>query len=109
MPPYAPTGARLIWRTADRIWRGLGDQSTDYNYYTKRATLSGVWSSTFARWLGDESEGFQRTHDFLDDRIENVMEIEKAKAKWRELGIDPGKFISGRLLPGLAKLRYPSR
>lgn len=108
LPPYASTGAKLIWRTADRIWRGLGDSSTDYNYYTKRATLTAVWSSVFTRWLADDSEDHQRTRDFLDDRIDNVMGIEKAKKQWRDLNIDPGKFLTETVIPSIAKMRYPS-
>ncbi|MEM1191960.1 MAG: COQ9 family protein [Pseudomonadota bacterium] len=106
LPPYAATGARLIWRTADHIWSGLGDASTDYNYYTKRATLSAVWTSVFTCWLGDDSDDQARTEAFLDQRIENVMQIEKAKKQWRDLNIDPGKFIKDQLIPGLARLRY---
>ena len=31
-------------------------------------------------WLGDDSEGHQATWDFLDRRIEDVMQFEKSKA-----------------------------
>ena len=50
LPVYAPDGARLIWGTADAIWTALGDTSQDFNWYTKRATLSGVYSSTVLYW-----------------------------------------------------------
>jgi ubiquinone biosynthesis protein COQ9 len=80
-PDRAPEAARLLWRTADRIWRALGDISTDENYYSKRAILSGVLASTYTRWYADESEGHEATWAFLDARIENVMQFEKLKAK----------------------------
>ncbi len=80
LPPYAPDGAKLIWGTCDKIWSALGDTSTDYNWYTKRATLSGVYSSTVIFWLGDTSDGNAATWAFLDRRIDNVMQIEKLKA-----------------------------
>ena len=54
------------------------------NWYTKRATLSGVYSATVLFWLGDSSEGHQDTWAFLDRRIENVMQIEKLKAHVRD-------------------------
>jgi len=81
LPMYAADGARAVWGTADLIWDTLGDTSDDVNWYTKRATLSGVYSSTVLYWLGDESPGNERTWTFLDRRIENVMQIEKAKAQ----------------------------
>ena len=101
LPIHAPLAADLAWQTADAIWRGLKDTSTDFNFYSKRAILTGVWLSTLAHWLGDDSDGEASTHAFLDARIENVMQIEKAKAKLRELNIDPAKPLEW-----LAKLRY---
>ena len=80
LPPYAPDGAKLVWGTCDAIWNALGDTATDYNWYTKRATLGGVYSSTVIFWLGDNSEGHEATWSFLDRRIDNVMQIEKIKA-----------------------------
>lgn len=83
LPLYAADGAKAIWNTADVIWTGLGDTSTDYNWYSKRTILSGVYSSTVLFWLGDDSEDFSETWAFLDRRIEDVMRFEKAKAKLR--------------------------
>ena len=80
LPQYAPEGAKLVWGTADAIWNALGDTSEDVNWYTKRATLSAVYSSTVLFWLGDTSEGHAETWAFLDRRIENVMQIEKEGA-----------------------------
>lgn len=102
LPPYTMLGAQLAWRTADTIWRGLGDKSTDFNFYSKRGILTGVWTSTFARWLADDSDDEGATQSFLDARIANVMEIEKAKAQIRKLGLDPAAPIRA-----LARIRYP--
>lgn len=80
-PRCAGLARRLIWNTADAIWRGIGDQSTDYNYYSKRTILSTVYSTTLTAFLGDSSDGFERTWAFLDRRIAGVMRFEKTKAK----------------------------
>ncbi|MFA5537830.1 MAG: COQ9 family protein [Gemmobacter sp.] len=84
LPHHAPEGARAIWNTADLIWRRLGDDTRDFNWFTKRATLSAVYSATVLFWLGDDSPGHQATRDFLDRRIGEVMGIEKAKARMRD-------------------------
>lgn len=81
LPIYAADGVKAIWGTADLIWTTLGDTSDDVNWYTKRATLSGVYSSTVLYWLGDDSPDYQRTWRFLDRRIDDVMQIEKVKAE----------------------------
>ena len=87
LPPYAALGARALWNTADAIWAALGDTSEDINWYTKRATLSGVYGSTVLYWLGDDSPDARDTWEFLDRRIEDVMRIEKAKADMRKVPI----------------------
>lgn len=83
LPVYAPDGARLVWGTCDAIWLALGDTSDDVNWYTKRATLSGVYSATVLYWLGDDSPENMATWAFLDRRIDDVMQIEKMKASVR--------------------------
>ena len=81
LPIYASDGAKAIWGTADKIWTALGDTSTDGNWYSKRATLSGVYGATVLYWLGDDSFGHENTWAFLDRRIDDVMRIEKLKAQ----------------------------
>ena len=83
-PIHAGEGARLVWGTCDRIWTALGDTSRDINWYTKRATLSAVYSSAVLYWLGDASENMEATRAFVDRRIDDVMQIEKVKADMRE-------------------------
>lgn len=92
LPQYAAEGTRLVWGTVDQIWIALGDTSDDVNWYTKRATLSGVYTTTLLYWLGDESEDHAATWEFLDRRIDNVMQFEKLKA-----GVRDNKLLSGVL------------
>ena len=84
LPMNAGLGAQALWGTVDAIWRALGDTSEDFNWYSKRATLSGVYGSTVLYWLGDDSLDYADTWAFLDRRIEDVMSIEKTKARLRE-------------------------
>ncbi len=81
LPWNASAGLTALYATVDAMWRAAGDTSTDYNFYTKRALLAGVFTSTVKVWLDDVSENLADTEAFLRRRIENVMEIEKAKAK----------------------------
>ena len=84
LPPHAAMGAKLLYRTVDTIWRAIGDTSTDFNFYTKRAILAAVYSSTLMRWFTDDSEDETATREFLAHRIDNVMQFEKLKAGIRE-------------------------
>lgn len=84
LPKNAVEGAQLVWSTADRIWKELGDTSDDFNWYSKRAILSGVYGSTVLFWLGDTSDGHTATWAFLDRRIDDVMRFEKLKSQLRD-------------------------
>lgn len=107
LPMNAPEGARALWETADLIWTRCGDSSTDYNWYTKRAILSSVVSSTMLYWLGDHSTDFAATWAFLDRRIENVMQFEKSKAAFeanplaQALSWAPRQLLSLIRAPGM--------
>jgi ubiquinone biosynthesis protein COQ9 len=84
LPMHAPRGARMMYATVDAMWRAAGDTSTDFNFYTKRGILAGVYGSVLVRWFNDAGEDESATEAFLDARIENVMQFEKFKAKAKE-------------------------
>lgn len=75
MPQHAALATRLLFRTVDAMWLAAGDRSTDYNFYSKRLLLAGVYSSTLLVWLDDGSEDKARTWAFLERRIDNVLKI----------------------------------
>ena len=102
-PWNAPAAARLGWESADRMWRLAGDTATDYNHYTKRATLGTIYAATLTFFAQDKSEDHDETRAFLARRIEDVMKFEKAKARVMRPRDDG--FSLTRLL---GRLRYPA-
>ena len=104
MPQNAGRAARLGWRAADAMWRAAGDTATDYNHYSKRAILAGVYGATILVFLDDESEGHKETRAFLARRIQNIMDFEKAKAKL--LQAPEHRFSLSRFV---GRLRYPAK
>jgi ubiquinone biosynthesis protein COQ9 len=103
MPQNVVGAAKLGWRAADLMWRMAGDTATDYNHYTKRTILGGVYAATITVFLDDESEGWADTRAFLARRIEGIMRFEKTKAK---------VLARGAHRPSLSRfigrLRYPA-
>ena len=83
LPQNFLDGHQLIWGTSDIIWNFFEDDSSDYNYYTKRLILSGVYGSVVLFWLGDDSKDNSSTWEFLDRRIQNVMSFESFKSKMK--------------------------
>ena len=104
MPQNVPASLKTGWHSADVMWRLAGDTATDYNHYTKRTILAGIYTATLAVFIDDESEDKAETRAFLGRRIEGVMKFEKAKAKW--LNPDRETFSVTRFL---GRLRYPAR
>ena len=81
LPMHAALGAKLLYHSVDAMWRAVGDTSTDFNFYSKRGILAGVYGATLLRWFNDASEDESATTEFLAARIENVMQFEKFKAQ----------------------------
>lgn len=104
MPQNLRRALAIGWRSADLMWRLAGDTATDYNHYTKRTILAGIYAATVAVFIDDDSEGKAATHAFLDRRIDGVMRFEKAKAQL--LNSEREHFSVTRFL---GRLRYPAR
>ncbi|NWK94927.1 COQ9 family protein [Sphingobium lactosutens] len=104
LPTNAARAAKLAWRAADIMWRAAGDTAADFNHYTKRTTLTAVYASTLLVFVDDESESHADSRAFLARRVENVIQFEKAKAKWK--GVGGGERLS--LARFIGRLRYPA-
>jgi ubiquinone biosynthesis protein COQ9 len=90
-------GSRLLWESADLIWRWAGDTATDENHYSKRAILGGILSTCLAVRL---TSGAEAADAQLDRSIDRVMEYEKFKARFR------GKDWAGDLAGALGRMRF---
>ena len=84
-PSYGPRGLKLLGKTVSDMWYAAGDQSTDFNYYTKRTLLAGVYVSTLWVWLDDASPDLSQTQDHLHKRIDQVMKIPTLKTEAKKL------------------------
>ena len=101
LPLNAPAGLTCLYRTVDAIWYAAGDTATDYNFYTKRALLAGVYSSTLLFWLNDKSEDFSATWAFLDRRIGEVLKVAGRLGK----GVSTAMSLPDRLMESLSARR----
>lgn len=103
LPQNLARAAKLNWRAADAMWRAAGDTAADFNHYTKRAILGGVYAATVMAMLADDSEDRADTRAFLARRIDGIMRFEKAKARFSHSA--PERLSLGRFL---GRLRYPA-
>jgi ubiquinone biosynthesis protein COQ9 len=86
LPPYAGLAARMAYDTVDTIWRAVGDDATDFSFYTKRATLAGLLGAVTLYWLNDQSEEHEATIAFLDRRLSDVAATGRAARRLGRLG-----------------------
>ncbi len=93
LPTNAPGALRALWRTVDAMWHAAGDDATDFNYYSKRGLLAGVYSSTLLYWLDDSSEDHTESWAFLDRRIADVLRVPKATSRLKHLLPNPDRLF----------------
>jgi ubiquinone biosynthesis protein COQ9 len=101
LPGHAPGAMRGLYRTVNAIWRAAGDDSANFNFYSKRALLAAVYSTTLLHWLDDQSDDGIDTREFLERRIAGTLRLGKMRRRAEEL--------LARLpspLPALTRLRY---
>lgn len=104
LPTNALRAAKLGWRAADVMWRAAGDTTTDLAHYSKRTTLTALYTATLLVFVDDDSEEHADSRAFLARRIDNVMQFEKFKAKVK--GAGGGERLS--LSRFIGRLRYPA-
>ena len=75
MPHNAALGLRLLYDTVDAVWHGVGDHATDFSFYTKRATLAGIYAAALLYWLDDRSPDFADTQAFIERRLVDLHRL----------------------------------
>ena len=94
-PAQAKLGSKMLYKTLDRVWRMAGDRSTDYNFYTKRAMLGTVYSSTMLAFLNDDTPDMQKTRAFLERRLQDVARVPKAVKPLRMVFFGISSILKG--------------
>ena len=104
VPANAPASARALYRTVDAMWRAAGQQDTDFSFYSKRATLAGVYSATLLAWLADNSGSMTATEAFLDRRLRDIGRIPKVTAP-AKAAMSAGKHMAMGLFSTMVRSR----
>lgn len=77
-PSYVASSFEELAKLSDEIWFRAGDKSVDSSWYTKRASLSAVYTSSELFMTNDASPDFRDTRRFLDARISEVSSMGSA-------------------------------
>ncbi|KAL0075139.1 COQ9-domain-containing protein [Phycomyces blakesleeanus] len=75
-PTNVPMSLKHLSEVVDDIWFYAGDRSPDMDWYTKRASLAAIYSSTEVFMTQDVSPNHAETFRFLNRRLDEVAWID---------------------------------
>ena len=76
-PRAVAEGLEFAWRSVDLIWQYAGDDSLDYNYYTKRALLHGIYVASQLCYNRDNSTESNQTRRFIQSSLRQIVQVSK--------------------------------
>ena len=77
LPWNAGLALTVTARTASAVWYAAGDGSTDFSWYTRRASLGAIYAATLAYWLRDEDPETADAMAFLDRRLADLARLQR--------------------------------
>ena len=90
-----PASIKELGALSDEVWFLAGDTSVDSSWYTKRASLSGIYAATEIFQTTDQSTDFKDTEQFLDRRLEELRTVGGAVSNTMEwVGFQGGALVN---------------
>jgi len=77
LPWNTGTALRTTAGTASAIWYAAGDHSTDFSWYTRRASLGAIYAATLAYWLRDDDPDTAEAMAFFDRRLADLSRLQR--------------------------------
>ncbi|KAF4973803.1 hypothetical protein FZEAL_9222 [Fusarium zealandicum] len=74
-PSYVPASIKELAMLSDEIWFLAGDKAVDPSWYSKRASLSMIYSTSELFMTNDRSPDFVDTRQFLQRRLGEVKSL----------------------------------
>ncbi|XP_055504738.1 ubiquinone biosynthesis protein COQ9, mitochondrial isoform X1 [Leucoraja erinacea] len=110
MPENVADSLRSLTEMVGEIWYYAGDKSTDFNWYTKRAILTGIYSTTELVLVQDSSPDYENTWTFLHHRVSDVVNMAHSAQQAQLTGKAVcqgllGAAVTVKNLAGIAKNR----
>ena len=68
-----------LYKSVDQLWFIAGDSSTDFNFYTKRLILSGIYSRVMLFFFNNNNQ--EELESILDESLKRVSKIPEIKSK----------------------------
>ncbi|RKF72784.1 Ubiquinone biosynthesis protein coq9, mitochondrial [Golovinomyces cichoracearum] len=91
LPSNIPVAMNELSSLVDEIWFLSGDVSVDTSWYTKRASLATIYTSTELFMTLDKSSDYNDTKQFLERRFEDTRSLGsavKAISQWGSFNLN---------------------
>ncbi|KAF9434242.1 Ubiquinone biosynthesis protein coq9, mitochondrial [Entomortierella beljakovae] len=96
-PSNVPMSLNHLAKIVDEIWYLAGDTSADMNWYTKRASLAGIYTTTELYMTTDKTPNYEATQKFLDRRFVDAATLGKATNEVLQIAEFGAKSVFGIL------------
>ncbi len=84
-PSLVAIAGKGIFEFSDKAWYLIGDNSTDFSFYTKRASFSAIYLKAIMYSIDDNSENLIKTRNYIKKSIDGLMKFHKLKGKFTSL------------------------
>ena len=79
LPNKTVSLSKQLYKSIDQIWYLAGDTSVDFNFYTKRLILAGIYSRVILFFFNNNSQ--KELESLLDLNLKRVAKIPELKSK----------------------------
>lgn len=91
LPHNYKLASRRLYKAVDQMWFLAGDNSTDFNYYSKRSILSYIYVTILIHYINNDN--IEQTISLLDKKLKNVSKIPQVKKKINQTISEIPKFL----------------
>jgi ubiquinone biosynthesis protein COQ9 len=93
LPHNYKFSSKNLYKTVDQIWFLAGDNSTDFNFYSKRIILASIYTSTMIHFINNDN---------MDDTLFLLNKLLRRVSKIPQIKSNINNFI--KIIPQIFKL-----
>ena len=94
LPTNNKISKKSLYNSVNTMWYLAGDNSTDFNFYTKRLILSGVYTNALFVFFSKE---MKHVEENIDKNLQRISKIPKIKERISFIKDNAPKFLKSFL------------
>ena len=83
LPHNYKLALKNLYKTVDQMWFLAGDNSTNFNFYSKRAILASIYTSVMVHFINNDS--IDETIILLNKQLKRVSKIPQIKSRINDI------------------------